>query len=63
MHTFRIFVNYLQGNTADAIDKAVDKHFAKWFENFVSNDTNMLKPYQENNETFHIFIFWDFGCE
>ena len=62
MYILRIFINYLPGNPTDAIDKVVDMHFAKWFENFVSNDTNMLKPYQENNKNF-IFICWDLGGE
>ncbi|XP_039118067.1 uncharacterized protein LOC120253954 isoform X2 [Dioscorea cayenensis subsp. rotundata] len=39
---YKIFVNYLQGNPADAIDKAIDKHFAKWFESFVANEINQV---------------------
>ncbi|XP_039115962.1 uncharacterized protein LOC120251500 isoform X3 [Dioscorea cayenensis subsp. rotundata] len=38
----RIFVNYLQGNPVDAIDKSIDKHFPKWFENFVANEVNQV---------------------
>ncbi|XP_039138739.1 uncharacterized protein LOC120276064 [Dioscorea cayenensis subsp. rotundata] len=39
---YKIFVNYLQGNSLDAINKAIDKHFAKWFENFVANKVNQV---------------------
>ncbi|XP_039126954.1 uncharacterized protein LOC120263115 [Dioscorea cayenensis subsp. rotundata] len=39
---YKIFVNYLQGNPTDAIDKAIDKHFAKWFESFVANEINQV---------------------
>ena len=54
MHIHRIFVNYVQGITVDAIDKTIDEHFVKKFENFVSNHIDILELYQENDKTSHV---------
>ena len=54
-----IFVHYLQRNPIDVINKTVDKHFEKWFENFRSNHQDMLKLYKKIMENFiFIFLIW-----